>query len=117
MSYRPSTGYASDDGYSPAPGYGGGAFSSSSGMGMLPCCPLVVDPLTLTAILGLIAGFSAFLANLISVSLGRRKRKRRGLNINSMISDILYHGRSRQSIFGIKNLIAYMLQCFIDCSY
>ena len=43
------------------------------------CCPLVVDPLTLTAILGAIAAATAFFNTLITMNLsgGRNKRKKR----------------------------------------
>ena len=42
------------------------------------CCPLVVDPLTLAALLGFIAAATAFLNTVITMNImGRRKRRMR----------------------------------------
>ncbi len=52
-------------------GYGGGY-----GHVRHECCPLVVDPLTVAALLSFIAGGTAFLNVQITMILGRKRRKR-----------------------------------------
>ena len=48
-------------------------FGASSGSGS-DCCPPVVDPLLIMALLGFIAAATYFLQSLITMNLGRRKR-------------------------------------------
>ena len=62
-------------------GTAAGSYSSGYGHGGhkgADCCPLVVDPLTVAALLGFIAGAAALLQNLIATTLaaggGRKKR-------------------------------------------
>ncbi len=69
---RSNSYYPQDNYYHYGQDYSGG-FSSGYGH---QCCPLVVDPLTLTAILGGIAAATAFFNVLITMTL-RRKRKKR----------------------------------------
>lgn len=83
-SYRDTTAVRSTDGYGANSdgsfsGYGhGGGYGHGHGHGH-KCCPLVIDALCLAAILGALAGATLFLANLIAMSL--RRRKRRDLNV------------------------------------
>ena len=58
--------------------YGGhSGYHHHSGYHEVHCCPLVVDPLCLAAILGAIAGATVFLARTFQIELtGRRRRKR-----------------------------------------
>lgn len=82
-------------------GYGYGHHGHGHGY-KLECCPLVVDPLTLAAILGFLAAATALLALVISASLGRRKKRSddkimtvldmRDMWINR-IFDLVHHGR------------------------
>ncbi len=44
-----------------------------------PCCPIVVDPFCVLAILALIAFFTYILNIAITMTLGRRKRRKREL--------------------------------------
>lgn len=68
------------------------------------CCPLVVDPLTLAALLGFIAAATAFLRIQITMILGRRKRRRRyldtvvgpDLEVGAVMADIAWEGRGAQ---------------------
>ena len=60
-----------------ASGYG--SFSQSAYGGQKPCCPLVVDPLSLLALLGFIAAATALLnsvitMNIMAVATGRKRR-------------------------------------------
>ena len=48
-----------------------------SGHGVVECCPLVVKPLVLVALLGTLAAAVAFLNVLITMNIGRRRRRRR----------------------------------------
>jgi uncharacterized membrane protein len=57
-------------------GYSTGGYSSGGGS---ECCPLVIDPLTLTAILGFIAAATFLLQQLIVMTIMGRKRKKRNL--------------------------------------
>lgn len=63
--------------------------SYSSGYGHLECCPLVVDPLTVTALLGFIAGGTALLNSVITTTImpTPRKRKRSSTSIDGMIGN------------------------------
>lgn len=56
-------------------GYGG--YSSGYGYGKEECCPLVVDPLTLLALIGGIAAATFFLNTLITMNIMARKKKRK----------------------------------------
>ena len=61
-----------------------------------PCCPLVVDPLTLTAILGAIAAATAFFNVLITMNIsGGRRRKR---NLNSVLEDVARAGEIKMHL-------------------
>ena len=56
---------------------GHSGYHHHSGYHEVHCCPLVVDPLCLAAILGAIAGATVFLARTFQIELtGRRRRKR-----------------------------------------
>ena len=44
------------------------------------CCPLVVDPVTVTALLSAIAASAVFLARVITIELTGRRRRRRSLS-------------------------------------
>ncbi len=66
-----STGYGTSHS-----GYGSHG-SSSYGKKKLECCPLVVDPLALTALLGFLAGATAFLNVLITMNIMGKRRRRR----------------------------------------
>lgn len=93
---RSNSYYPQDNYYHYGNDYSGG-FSSGYGH---QCCPLVVDPLTLTAILGGIAAATAFFNVLITMTLGRKKRKKRnddqGVTLSNWantIQDVIYAGR------------------------
>lgn len=65
------------------------------------CCPLVVDPLTFSAILGFLGLATALLNTLITTSLGRRKKRSDGSfdpnetkSVVDMAADFVFHGRS-----------------------
>ncbi len=99
-------------------GSGGSDFSSGSGVNhdftlsaaaaadsysskKTECCPLVVDPLALTAVLGFIAAATAFLNVAITMNIvGRRKRRKRsigeapGKTDSAPISEIVLQGTS-----------------------
>lgn len=106
--YNP-TGAALKEGYDtqspPEVHYGvfsgsGSGYGHSSGSGSIPCCPLVVDPLTLAAILGLLTGGTVLLSMLISASLGRRKKRSDGSeplhkidDWSNILLDFFHHGR------------------------
>ena len=53
----------------------------------LACCPLVVDPLTLFALLGFIAAATAFLNVLITMNIMAPGRKRRKRDLSSTIKE------------------------------
>ena len=87
---------------------GGGSYGHSGGYGhKLQCCPLVVDPLTFTALLGAIVAGTAFLNVLITMNImaaGRRKRSAAqnqkssnttssGVTVWDMWQDIVHNGR------------------------
>lgn len=76
-------------------GYGG---HSGHGGGGTECCPLVVDPLTLTALLGFIAASTALLNTVITMNLtGRRRRRAMAETSNTSILDgWLQSGKGKQ---------------------
>lgn len=104
-SFDDHSGYESHGGHSGygSSGYGGGGgHSGHSGYGVkgsIPCCPLVVDPLTLGAILGFLGLATALLIPLISASLGRRKKRSDGSFVGGetgvimQLFDVVHHGR------------------------
>ncbi len=53
------------------------SFVASSGYGHDDCCPLVVDPLTLVAILGAIAAATFFLNTAITMNIPPPRRRKR----------------------------------------
>ena len=53
------------------------------------CCPLVIKPLVLLALLGTLAAATAFLNVLITMNIGRRKRRRRSSPVGSSSSSAL----------------------------
>ena len=67
-----------DNKASAAHGYGGGGYAITAYDD--ECCPPVIDPFTLFAILGLIAGGAAALAGLFQQLFGGGKRKRRSFS-------------------------------------
>ena len=57
--------------------YGGSSYGSfSSGYGGEPCCPLVLDPLLLSALLGFIAAATYFLSVAITMNIMMARKKR-----------------------------------------
>ena len=101
-----------DDGYGKSGGYGHSEYGSF-GYGhkhKLQCCPLVVDPLTFTALLGAIAAATVFLNTLITMNImaaGRRKRTKRsktGFKNQSFLQDILQQGITGNEKFTLINL-------------
>ncbi len=62
-------------GYGGSSGYGHGGYG-----GKKECCELVVDPLAFLTMLAFIGAGTAFLNVQITMILGRKKRRRRGLN-------------------------------------
>ncbi len=67
--------------------------ASRSGHGYGDCCPLVVDPLTLFAILLGIAGATFFLNTAITMNIMRRKRRKRAENGQNWAFDLLQSGK------------------------
>jgi hypothetical protein len=65
------SGYGGHGGHGGHGGYGGTSYHSVKE----PCCPLVVDPLCLLAILGGIAAATYLLNIVITMKLGRRKKR------------------------------------------
>jgi hypothetical protein len=61
------------------------------------CCPLVVCPLTLLALLGLLAGGTGFLANLINKKLGGGRKKKRSTPSVEWIGYLLLQGKDVNS--------------------
>ncbi len=57
----------------------GGWSSGSRGGGSYECCPLVVDPLTLVALLAFIAGGTYFLNIAITMNIVGKKRRKRSI--------------------------------------
>ena len=90
-------------------GYGGHGHHSGYGK-KKECCPLVVDPLTLAALLGSIAVATFFLNTLITMNISKKRRRRRttealeaqeaaGESTNTMafIMDTLWSGKDEVS--------------------
>ena len=99
--YHSGSGYGgySDPGYSHSGSY-------SSGYGD-DCCPLVVDPLTYSALLGFIALATYFFERLIAMSMLMKKRRKREINI------IIEKGKqSKKSYFISKNISFWFLTLF-----
>ncbi len=78
-------------GSGPGPGPGPGM----GGMGMngqenhkAQCCPLVVDPLALIALMGLLMAATMLLEGVITMTLGRKKRRRRHEAEKSFVEEI-----------------------------
>ena len=70
-----------------------------SGHGKVECCPLVVKPLVLLAILAALAAATAFLNVLITMNLGRRKRRKRrslGEGWQESLVASFHRGRERE---------------------
>ena len=89
-----SSGYGSDSGYG---GYG----HESSDYEHHDCCPLVVDPMTLCALLALIAAASYFLRRAITMNMnivGRKRRKKR-----SHGEDAIYYSSSHKLSESVNN--------------
>ena len=80
-------------------GHGGHGGGYSSGYGHDDCCPLVVDPLTLTAILGAIAAATAFFNVLITMNITRRKKRETNILAESL-RDTLWKGNGKKFHFG-----------------
>ncbi len=110
--YGYSTGYGGGGGGGDHSGYGGGyddhgGYSSGYGKKKIECCPLVVDPLTLLALLGSIAAATAFFNVLITMNIVGKKRRRkrsgqkgiepqpdmRWQTLGTIVGDILLSGR------------------------
>ncbi len=85
-------------------GDGGGkvaSFGHHSGYGhkkKLECCELVVDPLTFASLLAQILGGAAFLNVLVSMNLGRKRRRRRYVEDPLELEEIL-EGTNRKKLF------------------
>ena len=73
-------------------GYGGHSGSYSSGYHD-DCCPLVVDPLTLVALLSFLAAATFLLNQQISMSNLMVRRKRENRKTRSQLSEILHFGK------------------------
>ena len=85
-----SSGYRSNEASavgSYSSGYGGGHKGAD-------CCPLVVDPLTVAALLGFIGAATAALSNLIAANLaaGGGRRKKRSIGGSSLNNTGLQKG-------------------------
>ena len=77
--YHSGSGYGGSYGGYSDPGYShSGSYSSGYGD---DCCPLVVDPLTYSALLGFLALATYFFERLIAMSMLMKKRRRREINI------------------------------------
>ena len=79
-------------------GHGGHGGHGHGGYGKLECCPLVVDPLTVAALLGTLGLATMILNALISASLGRRKKRSDGSFVEVQTGgmwflDLFHHGR------------------------
>ena len=87
-------------GHSSGGGSGHGGGGSHYELSDPECCPLVVDPLTLGALLAFTAAATALLGTLITTSLGRRKKRSDGsygqvqMTISSIFSDMFHYGRN-----------------------
>ncbi len=110
--YGRSSGYGTS-GYGQDDGYGGYQYDEhrdhSSGYGYsqkkVECCELVVDPLSLLALLGFIAFATAFFNVLITMNIGKKRRKRseemgiepqpdmKSQTLGAVFGDILLSGR------------------------
>lgn len=88
-SYGGHSGYGSHSGYGGHSGHGGGGYK-------LQCCPLVVDPLTFTALLGAIAAGTFFLNMLITMNIMMRRRRKRNQEqphlLDSLLEDVIHSG-------------------------
>ena len=79
--------------------------SYSHGYGHDDCCPLVVDPLTLVALLGAVAAATAFFNVLITMNVtagdggGRMRKRKRSTNVSQQVTmresllDIMHEGK------------------------
>lgn len=70
--------YGGHGGHGGHGGYGSGhgiGHGSGHGHGKLDCCPIVVDPLTFSALLGFIGAATAFLNTLITMNIMARKKR------------------------------------------
>ena len=59
------------------------------------CCPIVVDPLTFTALLGAIAAATAFLNTLITMNITKRRRKRAAVGALEEATGITDHSKRK----------------------
>ena len=97
-----------DEDYHSSYGFGSNGMAnyggfSGGGMDEDGCCPLVVDPLTLAALLAGVAGATYFLNILITMNI--MMRKRRDLKLKEGFLDMLNLGRLGRSIRGERNEI------------
>jgi hypothetical protein len=87
------SGYGNDDDGGGGYGGGGGGGGGYSSGGQEPCCPLVVDPFCVLAIIGSIAFFSYILNIVITMKLGRRRRKRTPAEMTGLqLGDLFWKG-------------------------
>ncbi len=101
--YQHHQGYDQIDRHGSLSGFG-------SGHGKVTCCPLVVKPLVILALLGGIAAATAFFNVLITMNImGRRRRRKRegGVNMLERIEDLALKGMllfTTVSYLGISTL-------------
>jgi hypothetical protein len=92
--YAAASGSGSGGGYDDDEGHGGG-YSGGGGHDDQPCCPLVVDPFCLLAILAGIGFFAYFLNIVITMKLGRRRKRAVGVEGSASlerVTQILFTG-------------------------
>ena len=97
--YDPYYGHSSS-GYGSGSGYGGYGHESY-GHEHHDCCPLVVDPMTLCALLGLIAAATYFLRTAITMNMnivGRKRRKKRSFG-----EDAIFYSSSHKLFESVNN--------------
>ena len=80
-------------------GYGHHHSGHGYGHKKLECCELVVDPLTFATLLAGIIGGTAFLNVVVTMVLGRKRRRRRSDGVSEEVFDIFHLGKTKIIIF------------------